>query len=155
MHVPKEKLEKLCKLILDEYQTSSCWTLTYGAIDFLNYLKLQRQMDNVPFKLGVVSNFDPRLDILLRNMKINHYFDFVINSYDAGCVKPSKEIFKKAMKASELDDLKPKECLHIGHTVPTDYEGARKAGETLFFDFFIFLKINFYKNPRFLCINCA
>jgi len=128
MHVPMEKLNKLSEFLLEEYKTSSCWTLTYGAIDFLNYLKLQRQIDGNPFKLGVISNFDPRLDVLLRNMKINHYFDFVINSFDAGVEKPNKEIFREAMNTSEIEDLKPKECLHIGHTIPTDYVGAQKAG---------------------------
>lgn len=88
-------------------------------------------MDEHTFKLGVISNFDPRLDVLMRNMKINHYFDFVINSYEAGVEKPNLEIFKKAMKASELSDLKPNECLHIGHTVPTDYFGAQKAGRLI------------------------
>uniref|UniRef100_A0A336KHP4 CSON010662 protein n=1 Tax=Culicoides sonorensis TaxID=179676 RepID=A0A336KHP4_CULSO len=128
IHIPTDKLNKLCDHLLEEYKTSSCWGLCYGTIDFLNYLKLQRQIDGEPFKLGVVSNFDPRLDILLRNMKISHYFDFVINSYDAGIEKPNIDIFKKAMKASEIEGLKPKECLHIGHSVLPDYFGAQKAG---------------------------
>lgn len=61
-------------------------------------------------------------------MKIAHYFDFVINSYDAGIEKPNIEIFKKAMKESEIEGLKPKECLHIGHSILPDYFGAQKAG---------------------------
>lgn len=61
-------------------------------------------------------------------MKINHYFDFVLNSYDAGFEKPSREIFEKAMKLSEIENLKPSECLHIGDTPVTDYIGARNAG---------------------------
>lgn len=61
-------------------------------------------------------------------MKIAHYFDFVINSYDAGIEKPNPEIFKKAMKESEIEGLQPKECLHIGHSIQPDYFGAQKAG---------------------------
>lgn len=68
------------------------------------------------------------MDVLLHNMKIAHYFDFVINSYDAGIEKPNIEIFKKAMKESEIEGLKPKECLHIGHSILPDYIGAQKAG---------------------------
>ncbi|KAL1403050.1 hypothetical protein pipiens_000927, partial [Culex pipiens pipiens] len=119
---------------MEFFKTSGFWQHCYGSIDFLNYLKLQRHIEangngkEPPFKLGVVSNFDPRLDVLLRNMKINHYFDFVLNSYDVGFMKPTKEIFATAMKASELKDLKPSECLHIGATPATDYFGARNAG---------------------------
>lgn len=69
-----------------------------------------------------------RLDVLLHNMKIAHYFDFVINSYDAGIEKPNIEIFKRAMKESDIEGLKPKECLHIGHSILPDYVGAQKAG---------------------------
>lgn len=78
--------------------------------------------------MGVISNFDSRLDVLLRNMKLHQYFDFVLSSYQAGFEKPDKEIFKKAMKLSDLKDLKPSECLHIGDTPVTDYFGAREAG---------------------------
>jgi HAD superfamily hydrolase (TIGR01549 family) len=77
--------------------------------------------------MGIISNFDPRLDVLLRNMKINHYFDFVLSSYDCGFEKPDKRIFDKAIEASEIKDLDPKECLHIGDTPITDYIGAKKA----------------------------
>lgn len=61
-------------------------------------------------------------------MKLHQYFDFVLGSYQAGAEKPDKEIFKMAMKASELKDLKPQECLHIGDTPVTDYFGPRSAG---------------------------
>lgn len=103
-------------------------------MDFLNYLKLQKQFASQNgkhephFKLGVISNFDSRLDVLLRNMKLQQYFDFVLGSYQAGFIKPDKEIFKLAMKQSELKDLKPEECLHIGDTPVTDYFGPRQAG---------------------------
>jgi FMN phosphatase YigB (HAD superfamily) len=103
-------------------------------VDFLNYLKLQQQIESrnatvqPHFKLGVISNFDSRLDVLLRNMKLHQYFDFVLSSYQAGCEKPDKEIFQRAIKMSELKDLKPSECLHIGDTPVTDYLGARAAG---------------------------
>lgn len=61
-------------------------------------------------------------------MKLNHYFDFIISSCLVGVEKPDVEIFKAAMRMSELKDLKPNECLHIGNTPITDYFGPRKAG---------------------------
>jgi REG-2-like HAD superfamily hydrolase len=133
--ITEEKMTKLSNHLINVYKTSACWQHTFGAIDFLNYLKIQQTLGaknnknhEPPFKLGVISNFDHRLDILLRNMKINHFFDFVLNSYDAGVEKPDSEIFKIAMRYAEIDNLKPEECLHIGDTPTTDYLGARKAG---------------------------
>ncbi|XP_055376910.1 rhythmically expressed gene 2 protein [Condylostylus longicornis] len=120
--------------LIEWYKTSAAWQVKYGATEFLNYLKIQQQLrakgknNELPLKLGVISNFDPRLDILLRNMKIDHFFDFIINSYDCRCEKPNPEIFHMAMKTSELQDLKPNECLHIGDTPITDYLGARNCG---------------------------
>lgn len=78
--------------------------------------------------MGVISNYDQRLSILLRNMKLDQYLDFAINSYDAGCEKPHEGIFKEAMRQSELPDLRPDQCLHIGESPVDDYMGARAAG---------------------------
>lgn len=135
VQIPDDKLEELSDHLLGVYKTSTCWQTAYGSVEFLNYLKLQQQLGakensskTPPFKMGVISNFDHRLDVLLRNMKINHYFDFVTNSYDAGFLKPDKEIFHKAMKWSEIKDLRPEECLHIGDTPLTDYLGAKACG---------------------------
>lgn len=129
-----EKVSNMTNYLLEHYKTSTCWQHTYGTVDFLNYLKLQKQHSckngtcESQFKLGVISNFDSRLDVLMRNMKLNHYFDFIISSCLVGVEKPDVEIFKAAMRMSELKDLKPNECLHIGNTPITDYFGPRKAG---------------------------
>jgi REG-2-like HAD superfamily hydrolase len=122
-----EKINNMTNYLIDLYKTSACWVLTFGTVDFLNYLKMQKQFGG-NFKLGVISNFDSRLDILLRNMKLHQYFDFVLSSYQAGFEKPDRDIFLKAMRMSEMKDLKPYECLHIGDTPVTDYFGAKNAG---------------------------
>uniref|UniRef100_U5EYG3 Reg-2-like protein n=1 Tax=Corethrella appendiculata TaxID=1370023 RepID=U5EYG3_9DIPT len=132
-NIPQKKVEEMTEHLMEIFKTSACWQHCYGAVDFLNYLKLQRQLNvdenhQAPFKMGVISNFDPRLDILLRNMKLYHYFDFVLNSYSVGHMKPEKEIFEFAIKSAELENLKPEECLHIGSQVTADYFAARNAG---------------------------
>ncbi|XP_036336376.1 rhythmically expressed gene 2 protein [Rhagoletis pomonella] len=142
--IPEEKLGNLANHLLELYKTSLCWQNCNGSIDLLNYLRLQQQLaptnhsDNEvgnnqsnnksPISLGVIANFDPRLDILLRNLKIQHYFDFAINSYDSNVEKPNPEIFHFAMRLSELKDLKPEECLHIGDGPTTDYLAAKNVG---------------------------
>uniref|UniRef100_A0A034W200 Rhythmically expressed 2 protein n=1 Tax=Bactrocera dorsalis TaxID=27457 RepID=A0A034W200_BACDO len=141
--IPEEKLSSLANHLLELYKTSLCWQHCNGSVDLLNYLRLQQQLaanhhdndvdDNhsshkSQIALGVISNFDPRLDTLLRNMKIKHYFDFTINSYDSNVEKPSPEIFDLAMKFSNLENLKPEECLHIGDGPTTDYLAAKNVG---------------------------
>lgn len=102
------------------------YLLIYLLFFFL--FKFKGHNQNELFKIGVISNFDHRLGQLLTNMKMNQYFDFIINSYDAGCEKPQKEIFTKAIESSNLLNLKETECLHIGDTPSIDYIGAKAAG---------------------------
>ncbi|XP_067646201.1 rhythmically expressed gene 2 protein [Eurosta solidaginis] len=144
--IPAEKLCDLANHLLELYKTSLCWQHCNGSIDLLNYLRLQQQLatnhsdneiDNnesrnhnkkAPIVLGVIANFDPRLDTLLRNLKIKHYFDYTINSYDSNVEKPNAEIFHLAMRMADLKDLKPEQCLHIGDGPTTDYLAAKNVG---------------------------
>lgn len=125
---------KLSKHLMEVFKTSTCWQHCSGAVELLNYLKLSQQAsaktnNGTPtFKLGVISNFDHRLRTVLDNMKLSHYFDFILNSYDAGCEKPHKEIFDKAIQMADMKNLQSGECLHIGDTPITDYLGALDAG---------------------------
>lgn len=80
----------------------------------------------------MISNFDPRLSTTLDNTKLRHFFDFILTSYEVGTEKPDKEIFQEAMRRSNIPDLKPEECLHIGDTAMTDYYGARNSNWNAF-----------------------
>uniref|UniRef100_A0A1L8DN96 Putative reg-2-like protein n=1 Tax=Nyssomyia neivai TaxID=330878 RepID=A0A1L8DN96_9DIPT len=133
-----EKLMRIADHVVDIFKTSTSWQHCFGSVELLNYLKLRQQIgtkgsrfegnDGAPFKIGVISNFDLRLETLLRNMKLFQYFDFVVGSYETGCTKPDPEIFRKAMEASKITDLQPSECLHIGNTPRNDYLGAKQFG---------------------------
>uniref|UniRef100_A0A6B2E710 Reg-2-like protein n=1 Tax=Phlebotomus kandelakii TaxID=1109342 RepID=A0A6B2E710_9DIPT len=132
-----EKLMRIADHVVDMFKTSTAWQHCFGSVELLNYLKLKQQIgtkgpriknEGAPFKIGVISNFDLRLETLLRNMKLFQYFDFVISSYEAGFTKPAPEIFIKAMEAAKFDDLQPDECLHIGNAPRNDYLGAKQVG---------------------------
>ncbi|EFA00363.1 rhythmically expressed gene 2 protein [Tribolium castaneum] len=116
------KLDSIASHLIELYETSMCWQPSYGALGLLSYLRHR----GVP--MGVISNFDPRLDSTLVNTKLRHYFKFVTASYEVGVAKPSQGIFEKAMEMSGISDIKPEECLHVGNTVLLDYVGARKSG---------------------------
>lgn len=77
------------------------------------------------WKLAIVSNWDERLRPLLRALQLIDPFDVIVASHDAGCAKPSPEIFRRA--AAELK-LPPEALLHIGDSDAEDRRGARAAG---------------------------
>ncbi|KAL1517087.1 hypothetical protein ABEB36_000896 [Hypothenemus hampei] len=122
----EEKLEKIACHLLEMYKTSACWQHCYGIPGILSYIRSKK----IP--MGIISNYDPRLHAILINTKLNHYFQFVLTSYEVGIEKPDKGIFDYAIQKSEISHLKPEECLHIGDSPSMDYVGARNAGWNAF-----------------------
>jgi len=73
----------------------------------------------------VISNWDERLRPLLRNLNLDHFFQAIIVSCEAGSCKPSHAIFHAAARALELP---PESILHVGDSLESDVHGARDAG---------------------------
>ncbi len=90
--------------------------------DVLPTLESLRSRD---LKLGIISNWDERLRPLLHELKLDHFFQTIIVSCEAGQCKPSATIFNRA--AVELS-LTHASILHIGDHPVLDVEGARSAG---------------------------
>lgn len=117
-----KQLNATAQHLIHVYKTSTCWQYSYGALNLLSYIRSR----GIP--MGVISNFDPRLSEMLNNVKMKHFFNFIITSYEVGAEKPDKTIFEKAMNISKIHNLKPEECLHIGDKPLLDYYGARNGG---------------------------
>ncbi|ERL89482.1 rhythmically expressed gene 2 protein [Dendroctonus ponderosae] len=116
------KLEKIACHLLEMYKTTACWQHCYGVPNILSYIRSK----NIP--MGVISNYDPRLDAILVNTKLKHYFKFVLTSYQVGVHKPDRRIFDLARKEAGSEDLKPEQCLHIGDQPYLDYVAAKNCG---------------------------
>lgn len=114
-----EKLSLIAKKLILQYQTDECW----GKFDKSN--ELITAFKDAGKIVGVVSNFDPRLTQLLKNMKLPD-FDFVLTSYEAAVEKPNPEMFKEAIKMSG-QHIDPSEALHVGNEIDRDYKGAKAA----------------------------
>jgi putative hydrolase of the HAD superfamily len=94
------------------------WTLQPGAADLLAQLRLR-------YRLAVISNFDERLPVILRNLGILQSFEHVILSSEVGFEKPDPRIF--ATSAARLH-LQPAEIAHVGDDPIKDGKGPQSAG---------------------------
>lgn len=110
---------RLASELIDKYETDECWEIQDGAIELIEKIKDQDIM------VAVVSNFDPRLKFLVRNMKLPE-FDFLVGSYEIGAAKPDPRIFDVAIKMGNFHAM-PDEALHIGNTPELDYVAANEA----------------------------
>jgi putative hydrolase of the HAD superfamily len=75
--------------------------------------------------LAVVSNFDSRLEPLLRDLGIGRLVDHVFVSSRVGYAKPDRGIFRIVCATLGVP---ARAVLHVGDSVALDVEGARAAG---------------------------
>jgi putative hydrolase of the HAD superfamily len=78
-------------------------------------------------KLGVISNFESWLALMLDRLGVRDRFDVLAISGDLGWEKPDPRIFKWAMQ--ELG-AEPHECLHVGDSPHFDAIPAHDLGMT-------------------------
>jgi putative hydrolase of the HAD superfamily len=77
------------------------------------------------YRLGIVSNWEPRLLQLCGSHGIDHHFEFAVISESEGYVKPHPRLFERAL---ELAGVGPDAVVHVGDSYPEDVEGARGVG---------------------------
>ncbi|MTJ13902.1 HAD family hydrolase [Anabaena sp. UHCC 0187] len=76
-------------------------------------------------ELGVLSNFDSRLYLVLQGLGLREYFNSITISTQVRAAKPDPEIFKIALKKHKC---LPEDAWHIGDSIRDDYQGAKAAG---------------------------
>ena len=77
----------------------------------------------------MISNFDRRLHLILRQLGIAHFFRHVFISSDLGADKPDPEIYRRALERS---GVAASEAVHVGDDPEGDWGAARKAGMRVF-----------------------
>jgi REG-2-like HAD superfamily hydrolase len=108
--------------LVELYKTRECWKKADGAEEILKHF------NKLCVPLGIISNYDERLETVLKAMDLHHYFQFILTSYCAGFEKPDPRIFQLALCQLGNDSIKPNEALHVGNMPEIDYLGAVKAG---------------------------
>ncbi|KAG9277130.1 haloacid dehalogenase-like hydrolase domain-containing protein 3 [Astyanax mexicanus] len=76
-------------------------------------------------KLGVVSNFDSRLEGVLRGCGLLTHFSFLLTSEGAGVSKPDVKIFTQALKKCGVP---ANNVAHVGDHYVNDYLTSRSLG---------------------------
>jgi putative hydrolase of the HAD superfamily len=76
-------------------------------------------------QLGIVSNFDSRLELVLEALKLKEFFSSVTISTQAGVAKPNPNIFAIALQKHHSN---AEQAWHIGDSFKQDYQGAKSAG---------------------------
>lgn len=121
-----EDVEDLAKRVYDEFGKASRWRAYDDVKPAMWRLKEHG------LKLGVISNWDRRLESLLDGLGIGDMLDAVVSSAAVGLHKPDPRIFELGMKHLAV---KPVDCIHIGDHHYADILGARSAGmEALLID---------------------
>jgi epoxide hydrolase-like predicted phosphatase len=62
------------------------------------------------YKMGILSNWDDRLEMILEELGISHYFDVILNSHRIGAAKPDEAAFHVALQRLEA---RPEEVLFV------------------------------------------
>lgn len=101
------------------YRGAEAWIPYREAASVLCLLRSNR------YKIGVISNFDSRIEEVLVALNLSIWFDAVVFSSRSGVAKPHPGIFHRTL--AELD-AEPHETLHVGDSYPKDYLGARAVG---------------------------
>lgn len=118
---PAADVTKMGTKLIEQYATTKCWNIAYGTPKLLEHFR------DDGIALGVISNFDPRLNSILQNVLLRQYFDFVLTSYEVGYSKPSPKIFSRALEFCKTPTT-ASEALHIGDDYEKDFMAAKNCG---------------------------
>ena len=123
--VHKTKSNKLFNNIFEslygEFAKKSVWAIYPDVIPTLEKLSGVGAYCNTPLQIGLISNFDNRLETILNELDLKKYFHCLSYSGKVGFSKPDPRIFQFALK--ELNVL-PEETIYIGDSLDSDYYPA-------------------------------
>lgn len=110
------------EVVYEHFAEAGVWELFPEVFDVLEKLCGR-------YQLGVISNFDGRLRMILEQFGISKFFREVVISSEVGADKPDALIYQRAL---QLSGLAPHEALHVGDDPAKDWEGAAAAGMHIF-----------------------
>lgn len=117
-----EDLEERSNLLFIEFWCNGASVLFEEVIEVLDYFKGQG------YKMGVISDTSPSLQLTLENLGLGKYFDSYTCSDLVGVMKPDPKIYNVALKSL---GVKAEESLYVDD-YDIEADGARVLGFTAF-----------------------
>lgn len=117
------RFEEFFNVLYRSFEKKESWEIYPDVWSTLRFFRENN------FVLGIVSNWDLRLERVMQNLGLAHRFDFMIGSSSFGATKPDVKIF---LEASRRAGVKPQEAVHIGDSYDEDFLGATAAGVSAF-----------------------
>ena len=111
--------DRFFESVYDLFATDAAWELEPGCRPVLERLKLQGR------NLGIISNFDSRIDSVLESLEIRQFFDLISVSSESPYAKPQEAMFRMVVRRA---GAVPGRCLHVGDHPGEDYDAGRSAG---------------------------
>lgn len=105
--------------LYETFATAAAWRIFPDVIPTLEALA------GVGLDLGIISNWDDRLRPLLRDLRLDRYFNCIVISCEAGFAKPSPVIFEAALRQLGCP---AGAVLHVGDGMREDFAGAISSG---------------------------
>ncbi len=102
-----------------EFSKTRWWRLAEGLVETLEQWKSE------DLRIGIVSNWDERLDELINGFGIWKYFDSITISTEVGIEKPNPKIIE--LTCSNLG-VSPSQAVMIGDSPDLDHAAALAAG---------------------------
>ncbi|MBR5259062.1 MAG: HAD-IA family hydrolase [Eggerthellaceae bacterium] len=99
-----------------QYRRAHHWGVYEDVLPCLQGLKA------AGLRLGIISNWDAELGLLIDELKLGHFFDAVFPSAAVGLRKPDPRIFEKALGEFGVS---AEEAVHVGDLPEADGAAAR------------------------------
>ncbi len=115
----EDDAETLATRVYDEFGDPGRWQA------YADVLPAFQRLRERGLSLGIISNWDRRLESILEGLGLTDVLDTVISSASVGLHKPDPRIFEHAC---ERLGVMPAEAVHVGDHHYADVLGARTAG---------------------------
>jgi putative hydrolase of the HAD superfamily len=117
--VPSECMPALFDDLYERFVSSRAWTVVPGARAALERLRA------LGLRLGILSNWDSRLEPTLEGLELRHLFDYFVASHSVGREKPHTAMFEHALGICGEPAAR---VLHVGDSLEADILPARRLG---------------------------
>lgn len=119
--IPDEEATRLARAVYDAFGEPARWR----AYD--DVAPAFRRLRSAGVKIGIISNWDTRLESILAGLDLLPLVDVVISSAVVGLHKPDPRIFETACARLGVGPLR---CAHVGDHYHADVLGAKAVGMT-------------------------